>query len=176
MTINRRSIIKEIWNFNALRDLIIAWGFERIPVFWSFFFLLLVLYVGRVWLTIDSVWKVLRCLFMFNATVTAVLQSWGILMWKTFKDGLGINQCHLASRDFIFAKMPIKIIGIIFFLGVIYMEIIEYLQNDINLLKVCQRKCTWLRKLSEKGYSIKKIISYKIRWPLKSIYQYIFHL
>lgn len=129
------------------------------------FFFLPVLYVGRVWLTIDSGWKVLRCPFMFNATVTAVLQSWGILMWKSFKDGLGINQCHLASRDFIYAKMPIKIIGIKFFSLelYIYIEIIAYLENDINLLKVCQRKCTWLRKLSEKSYLIKKTISYKIR-------------
>lgn len=52
------------------------------------------------------------------------------------------------------------------------MEMIAYLENDINLLKVCQRKCTWLRKLSEKGYLIKETISYKIRWPLKSIYNF----
>lgn len=132
---------------NALRGLTIAWGLRG----WRFFELFLLLSSGGTRsVECDSPWpgclKVLRCPFTLKAAVASVLQSWGIMTGKTFKNGLGIEQCHLSSRDFISAKMPVKIIEINLFYLVFYMEIIAYLENDMPLWRVQQRKCTWLRK------------------------------
>lgn len=131
--------------------------FERIPIFWSSYFPFFQWYnISRVWFTKTQCLKVLRCPFTFKATVTAVWQSWGIMMWKTFKNGLGISWCHLSSRDFIPAKMPMKIIGIHLFCLELYIEIISYLEKWYKFIE----------SMSEKMYLIKKTISYAVWWPL----------
>lgn len=109
--------------------------------------------------------NVLRCSFTFKATVTAVWQSWGIMMWKTFRKGLGIDWCHLSSRDFIPAKMPTKIIGINLFCLELYIEIISYLGKWYKYVEHLSEKMYLIKEAMRKNHLIKKTISYTI-WQL----------
>lgn len=139
--------------------------------FWSSKFLLFQWHsISRVWFTKTQCLKVLRCPFTFKTTVTAVWQSRGIMMRKTFRTGSGINRCHLSSGDFFPAKMPMKIIGINLFCLELYIEIISYLGKWYKFIESMSEKMHLMKKtIRKKEHLIKKTISYAVWWPLRNV-------